>query len=189
MGLRELFPSLYGEATELDDRGDSEIAAEYYALRAFAGFIDADYEPKHSSFIGYAHALEAISADVRAGNHRRAIRLFEFVRPMWDELVAVTDDPVRDAILHEWHGDGLLMLDEPEATTYYEYASEVYHEHLSYPTQSNWSFEEEFDYAHWALYDYVEASGYSLPLDRGDLAHDFHTRIDFKLGLTADRFD
>lgn len=179
MGLRDNLPPLYREATTLDDAGEDEAAAEYYALRAFAGLIEAGFEPGRSLRVAVAHMLVAISADVRAGNDQRAARLFDVIRPVWPRLGTGVDDSILDGLLAEWYGDALLMLDDVEAATYYQRAADEYRR-LPSPGQSPWGFEEEFDYAFWAIAAFTEATDRLLP---DEAEYDFHARIRFKLAL------
>nr|WP_233340897.1 hypothetical protein [Haloprofundus sp. MHR1] len=180
MTLDDILQEFYGKALDLEERGRYAEAAEYYSLRAFAGLLKAEFCDGRSMRLAFAHTLEAISADVRAGNKKRPTQLFTILSPLYEKMIGSTDDPILQGLLNEWVGDAWLMLGSSQALDRYERAKRAY-ESQTEPGR-NWAFEEEFDYAYWAVEAFLEATGEALDSEEWE----FEERIQFKLTLADD---
>lgn len=180
MTLDNILQEFYGRALDLEENGRYAEAAEYYSLRAFAGLLEVEFCDGRSMRIAFAHTLEAISADVRAGNEKRPTQLFTTLSPLYEKMIDSTDDPILEGLLNEWVGDAWLMLGSAQARDQYEHAKRAYESQVD--PGRNWAFEEEFDYANWAIEAFLSAKGNSLDSQEWE----FEDRIRYKLTLVDD---
>lgn len=178
MTFEELLSSFAGEAVDLETEGRYAEAADYYALRAFTGLLNDDFQYNRSARLSFAYTLSALVCDVRAGRCHRAQRFFEIFRPVYRGLIESTDDIVLAGLLEEWFGDSLLVLGDATGRTHYQRAERAYESEPK--AGQNWAFEEEFDRAYWAFEAFTESEGQPLP---DEIEFDFEQRISFKLDL------
>lgn len=163
--------SLYRRTVECEEEGELADAAELYALTAFKDLLKDDFRPLCPMRIAFGHTLQAISADIRAGNETRPERLFVTTEPLYEALFESTDDPALEGLLNEWFGDAWFMLGRSRVTDYYQRAKEAYDSHPD--PGRNWAFEEEFDYAYWAFEAFLNASERRLRVKNGNSTNEY----------------
>ena len=168
-------------AAELKDQGKINEAAEQYALAALAGLVDRDFQHGRGVRLSIANVLESINTDIEAGNQRRARRIFELFEPIFKAEIQSVSDMALAGLLHEWYGDAYLMLEDRAALRQYHRSQSLYSE-VDSPGR-NWAFEEEFDYAFWAVEEFARRREYSLS---NELMRGFHSRIESKIEIAEE---
>jgi hypothetical protein len=174
-------PDLARAASVLKEEGELDTAAEQYALAALARLVDRNFQHGRGVRLSIASVFESINTDIEAGNQRRARRIFELFEPIFKAEIQSVSDMALAGLLHEWYGDAYLMLEDRAALRQYHRSQSLYSE-VDSPGR-NWAFEEEFDYAFWAVGEFARRREYSLS---DELMRDFHSRIESKIEIAEE---
>lgn len=150
----------FQNARQLEREGELSRAARRYTQFGIEELNDADFERGRSFRIGLSALVCGISCDVRAGNADRAVALRYLTDGLLEYALATdTDDRGLIGLYTEWLGDVHFMTGSGNAAEHYRNAIEEY-ELTSEGKQFSWGMEEEFDYAYWAVSEFLEFEGY-----------------------------
>lgn len=168
-------------AYELEDSGQLVEAARAYTFEGIDDLLRGDFQPGDAYRRGVASLYHAISCSLRADLDRQAERLFAMTRPLVEVQIDAADS-LLEHVAAEWLGDGLLMLRDPEARTWYERANEGYGDLEMMET--TWFHEPESALIQGALQRALRFYGAVPPNDHDrELQMDFPRRIEYKLDL------
>lgn len=150
------------EAMQHEDAGRLREAAKFYALEAFATYIQANYRNGRGFRIASALMLESICADVRGGNEDRAKTHLGLIKEFLSEIADDSEQMPPSGLGWEWLGDAHLLVGDSSAVEYYRRAQEIF-EDLDLDDMLFWGAESEYDYAFGAMKSYFEWKGVEYP--------------------------
>jgi len=153
---------------EHEEDNEYEAAAIGYAQQGFDSLLEAHFSASGVTRIGVGLLFQSISCDRRANNNQRPMYIGTICRQLLTDIKAVSDDPILIGLSTEWQGDLELMLEADDPIGYYDRA-EQYFQNMDWRDE-RWVDEPDFMHYYWALFEYIDYYGGSLPENPDDLS-------------------
>lgn len=156
---------LFGEPFQLDEAGDHLEASKAAFELAIDELVEADFDPMVEAGAPIGSFLFALSNAVRGGDRRRAEIIYGVSAALIQHVLDGNDEPAVEGLCHEWLGDGLTMLESPEALEQYVTALE-YYKTANKQAVDTWHLELGYDISEPAYRRFIKFSQLDVNIDR-----------------------
>ncbi|MGZ0746848.1 hypothetical protein [Haloparvum sp. AD34] len=177
----------FEKASRSEEKEQYLSAADSYFRLACDTLAEEGITDNTSVNVASTHLLQAQSCAAR-GNDAAAARLLgRLARTLFEFIATKTDDECLGGLCHEWTGDSYLIEQSSKSLEAYGRAADVF-DRVDDAKKFSWGMEQEFDYACWAIRDYLDQQGFEAAL--ADVcAADFAVRIGTKRELAAEHVE